>query len=82
MDIALKNELIKAVKLAQAGEWDASHRIVQDYTDTTACWIHAVLHKIEGDVGNSQYWYTRCNARFEDYPETRQELDAIEEFLI
>jgi hypothetical protein len=36
MDIALKNQLIKAVKLAKAGEWDASHRIVQDYIDATA----------------------------------------------
>jgi hypothetical protein len=30
MEIALKNQLIKAVKLANAGDWDASHRIVQD----------------------------------------------------
>jgi hypothetical protein len=82
MNIELKNELIKAVKLALAGEWNGAHRIVQDSNDATACWIHAVLHKIEGDEGNSRYWYARCNSRFEDYAETSQELDAIEEFLI
>lgn len=82
MDIALKNQFIKAVKLAQIGEWEASHLIVQDYNDTTACWIHAVLHKIEVDEGNSRYWYARCNARFEDYTDTHQELEAIEDFLI
>lgn len=82
MDIVLKNQFIKAVKLAQIGEWEASHRIVQDYTDTTACWIHAVLHKMEGDEGNSRYWYAGCNASFEDYAETSQELEAIEDFLI
>ena len=82
MDIALKIQLIKAVKLAQAGEWDASHNIVQDYKDATACWLHAVLHKMEGDEGNSRYWYARCNANFEGYADASQELDAIEQFLI
>ena len=82
MNIELKNELIKAVKLALAGEWDGAHRIVQDSNDATACWIHAVLHKIEGDEGNSRYWYARCNSRFEDYAETSQELEAIGELLI
>ncbi len=82
MDITLKDQFHSAVKLAQDGEWDASHRIVQDYNDAIACWIHAVLHKIEGDEINSRYWYARCNARFEDYANASQELDAIEEFLI
>jgi hypothetical protein len=82
MDIALKNQLIKAVKLAKAGEWDASHRIVQDYNDATACWIHALLHKIEGDKSNSLYWYARCNASFEEHADLSQELDAIENSLI
>jgi hypothetical protein len=82
MDIALKNQLIKAVKLAKAGEWDASHRIVQDYNDATACWIHALLHKIEGDKSNSLHWYARCNARFEEHADLSQELDAIENSLI
>ena len=82
MDDQLKIQLLKAVKFAQAGDWDASHRIVQDYSETTACWIHAVLHKIEGDEGNSRYWYARCNARFEDHAHPSQELDAIEHFLI
>jgi hypothetical protein len=36
-----------------AGQWNAAHELVQQYeTDTTAAWIHAVLHKIEGDNDN------------------------------
>jgi hypothetical protein len=46
-----------ALMLARAGDWDGAHRLVQDMGDPTACWIHAVLHKIEGDAGNSRYWY-------------------------
>jgi hypothetical protein len=55
---APKNELLRALELALAGEWDAAHNVVQQYEDDpTAAWIHAVLHKIEGDLANSRYWY-------------------------
>ena len=51
------NEMLRAIELALAGEWDAAHRLVQPYEDdATASWIHAVLHKIEGDLSNSRYW--------------------------
>ena len=54
--------LREAVTLALAGEWDRAHKIVQeDEDDPTACWIHAALHRIEGDLGNAQYWYRRAH---------------------
>lgn len=57
----MKDDLLKAIELALAGEWDAAHRIVQKFEgDATASWIHAALHKIEGDMGNSRYWYHRA----------------------
>ncbi len=57
----MTDDLAKAVELALDGKWDAAHRLVQQYeTDRTAAWIHAVLHKIEGDLGNSRYWYRRA----------------------
>ena len=77
--MAMTNEeLLKAVNLALAGNWDAAHQIVQQYEDGTAAWIHAVLHKIEGDLGNARYWYRRANRmeRVEDEP--RAELAAIQ----
>lgn len=43
------DHLKKAVQFALDGDWDASHKIAQDYADESANWIHAVLHKIEGD---------------------------------
>ena len=63
--------LLQAVDLAVAGQWDAAHELVQQYgTDTTAAWIHAVLHKIEGDQDNSRYWYRRAGKleHFSDEP--------------
>ena len=52
--------LLQAVDLALAGRWDEAHAIVQDGSDALSAWVHAVLHKIEGDAANSRYWYRRA----------------------
>lgn len=73
-----KSQLIQACNLALQGEWDASHNIAQDYSDSTANWIHAVLHKIEGDVWNSNYWYARTASRkYEEFSDPNAELQEI-----
>lgn len=77
-----KAELLKAVELALDGDWDASHKIAQDYSDSVANWIHAVLHKIEGDEWNSKYWYARTGGRhYEDFADTMDELRQIQQRL-
>lgn len=70
-------ELSTAVDAALAGDWHQAHRIVQqDEADPVACWIHAVLHKIEGDEWNSRYWYRRSAHRYEDWADPEAELRA------
>ena len=77
-----KAELILAVKAAQAGDWEAAHHIAQACHDMEAKWLHAVLHKIEGDVSNSHYWYAKTSGkRYEDFSDPQQELIAIAEKL-
>ena len=77
-----KDALLRAVRLALDDEWDASHRIAQDYSDTTANWLHAVLHKIEGDEWNSRYWYARTAGKnYEDYADAQAELLQIQRLL-
>ncbi|HEY9210159.1 MAG TPA: hypothetical protein VIO56_02005 [Methylotenera sp.] len=77
-----KDALLVAVKLALDGDWAASHQIAQDYNDSNANWIHAVLHKIEGDVWNSNYWYARTDGRrYEDFSDAREELLEIQRIL-
>lgn len=78
----LNDELLRAVELALAGDWDAAHEIVQQYEDNaTASWIHAVLHKMEGDLGNSRYWYSRAGRLDRVNDEPRKELTAIQSEL-
>lgn len=42
------------------GDWDAAHGVAQDIDDATGSWIHAYLHREEGDLGNAAYWYRRA----------------------
>ena len=80
--MANREDLIRAVELALAGNWDGAHKIVQeDEADATSCWIHAALHKIEGYAGNSRYWYARAGQSYEAYPDARAELAAIKAAL-
>lgn len=74
---AMKN-LLQAIALAEAGQWNAAHEIVQQYeTEATAAWIHAVLHKIEGDPDNSRYWYRRAGKPEHFSDEPKAELAEI-----
>jgi hypothetical protein len=75
---APKEDLLRAIELALAGNWDAAHNLIQQYEDdATAAWIHAVLHKIEGDLGNARYWYRRADRMEHVEDEPRAELSAI-----
>lgn len=43
------------------GDWDRAHEIAQEEGGPTAAWIHAYLHRKEGDLSNASYWYRRAN---------------------
>jgi len=58
--------LLAALELDKNGDWDAAHTIVQSLEDTRAYWIHAYLHRKEGDLGNAGYWYDRAGHSLPD----------------
>ena len=49
------------------GDWQMAHTIIQDIEDANAAWIHAYLHRKEGDAGNAAYWYLRAGKKMPDY---------------
>ena len=76
----MRQHLFQAIDLALAGQWDAAHKLVQQYDgDPAAAWIHAVLHKIEGDHDNSRYWYRRAGKLEHFSDEPKAELAEIKE---
>lgn len=42
------------------GEWNQAHQVAQDVHDAAGAWVHAYLHRKEGDLSNAQYWYRRA----------------------
>ena len=53
------------------GDWSRAHEVAQDIDDKTGSWIHAYLHRKEGDLANAGYWYRRARK-----PECRESLEA------
>ena len=53
--------MLRAVWHGLHGEWDAAHELAQAQDDAEGAWVHAWLHRIEGDLGNADYWYRRAN---------------------
>jgi hypothetical protein len=77
----MNEELIRAIDLALAGHWDEAHITVQAMENVTAYWIHAVLHKIEGDLDNSRYWYSRAGKMEHFGMDSTAELELIRQGL-
>jgi hypothetical protein len=42
------------------GDWNRAHEVAQDVDDADGAWVHAYLHRKEGDAGNAAYWYRRA----------------------
>ena len=63
------------------GDWDAAHRVVQAEGDRDSAWVHAFLHRREGDLGNARYWYRRAG-RAESDQTPEQERGTITAALL
>jgi len=48
---------LEALWWAAKGDWNRAHVLVQDDPSREAAWVHAYLHRVEGDLGNAGYWY-------------------------
>lgn len=51
---------LRALWFDAKGDWEKAHTIIQETEDTRAAWVHAYLHRKEGDTGNADYWYRRA----------------------
>ena len=50
------------------GEWDAAHGLAQSDRGRDGAWVHAHLHRVEGDLANAGYWYRRADRPPSDAP--------------
>ena len=72
---------LAALWWAAKGDWDKAHGIVMKEESRDAAWVHAYLHRVEGDLDNAGYWYRKARRPAASQP-LPEEWDAIAAALI
>ena len=54
------SEPLQAMWYARKDDWETAHNIAQSIGTELGSWIHAYLHRVEGDLSNADYWYKRA----------------------
>ena len=67
---------LKAMWYDAKNQWEKAHQTIADMHDQTAAWVHAYLHRKEGDTGNARYWYEHANKKMPGYS-LEKERDEI-----
>ena len=68
--------LRRALDLLAAGDWQHAHAIVQEHTSPLAAWLHGIVHTLEGDMENAQYWYRKADRVFRGVEAVQDEITA------
>jgi hypothetical protein len=55
------NALLQALWHDAKGDWESAHNLAQDVNTKDGSWIHAYLHRKEGDLSNASYWYHKAS---------------------
>lgn len=75
------SDALKALWYDAKDNWEASHDIAQDMHTTLGSWIHAYLHRKEGDEWNAGYWYRQAARPFPKIS-LEEERQEIVEFIL
>jgi len=71
--------VLQAVATAKGGDWKGAHETAQAHEGhPLADWLHAIAHRMEGDLGNARYWYRRCGRERHETLALADELTLIE----
>jgi hypothetical protein len=76
------NSLLQAMWYDGKGNWEMAHNIAQEVHSKEGSWIHAYLHRKEGDDGNASYWYHKAGEKFPTVALEKEWEELIERFLI
>ncbi len=75
-----QKSLQSALKHLDQGDWDAAHKIVQSDESATGCWVHGIVHVMEGDLDNARYWYGRAARVFS--ADMAGEIAAVKKLML
>lgn len=60
------NHYLRVLWLDANGQWGKAHDLADSRSDADSAWLHAYLHRKEGDEWNARYWYNRAGRPFPD----------------
>ena len=72
---------VQALWQVAKGDWDQAHKLAQDQDDGAGAWVHAHLHRVEGDLRNAGHWYRKANREVSEAP-LPKEWDEIAAALL
>jgi hypothetical protein len=73
--------LLEALWYEGKDDWDRAHNIAQDIETNEGSWVHAYLHRVEGDRWNANYWYRRAGRSMPEYDLKREWEELVRYFL-
>jgi len=75
------SKLARAAELLETGAWQQAHEIVQEDKSALAAWLHGIVHTLEGDLDNAQYWYRKADRVFRGPDAVGDEIAAARQAL-
>ena len=72
---------LAALWYAGKGDWEQAHNIAQDLPTREGSWVHAYLHRVEGDEWNANYWYNRADRKMPAYGVEEEWRKIVAELL-
>lgn len=75
------NNLLQALWFDAKGDWDSAHELAQAIYTPQGAWVHAYLHRKEGDMDNAKYWYGKAGKKIPDFSLQDEWHKILEDFL-
>jgi len=72
---------LKVLWFDEKNDWNKAHEIAQDITDKSGSWLHAYLHRKEGDISNAGYWYRKAGKPMPAYSLKQEWKEIVNDFL-
>jgi hypothetical protein len=76
------NPFLQSLWYDRKGDWEKAHNIAQEIHTTSGSWIHAYLHRREGDTSNAAYWYHMADKSFPTVGLDEEWEQLVEQFLV
>jgi len=76
------SQLLKGLWYDHKGDWETAHNLVDGAPGDDAAWVHAYLHRKEGDIWNADYWYRRAGRTRPEVSLEEEWIDLAKYFLI